>query len=140
MPLGDSSLTRSAPASCNLHGGDADQGSLEIVLSSYFFSAAICGGMGVARASYWALRHCPIADNQTLSQAGGLMSYAQDQNDLTRRAATYIDKILNGIKPADLPVEQAFKYELLLTSRRPRRSASRSRSVPTSRRRGDRIG
>ena len=47
-------------------------------------------------------------------EAGGLMSYAPDQNDLTRRAATYIDKVLNGIKPADLPVEQASKYELVI--------------------------
>ena len=42
------------------------------------------------------------------------MSYAPDLNDLTRRAATYIHKILKGIKPADLPVEQASKYQLII--------------------------
>jgi len=42
------------------------------------------------------------------------MSYATDLVDLTRRAATYIDKILKGAKPADLPVEQASKYELIV--------------------------
>jgi putative ABC transport system substrate-binding protein len=47
-------------------------------------------------------------------EAGGLMSYAPHHVDLTRRAATYIHKILNGAKPADLPVEQASKYLLVI--------------------------
>ena len=46
--------------------------------------------------------------------AGGLMSYAPDFLDLHRRAATYIDKILKGSKPADLPVEQASQYQLVI--------------------------
>ena len=46
--------------------------------------------------------------------AGGLMSYAPDHSDLTRRAAVYIDKILKGAKPADLPVEQASKYYMVI--------------------------
>ena len=46
--------------------------------------------------------------------AGGLLSYAPDLRDLYRQAATYVDKILRGAKPADLPVEQASRYELVI--------------------------
>jgi len=45
---------------------------------------------------------------------GGLMSYAPDLADLTRRAATYIDKILKGAKPADMPVDQGSKYQFVI--------------------------
>ena len=66
--------------------------------------------VGLAAKNRWPAEY----GTRELVDAGGLMSYGPDVADLFRRAATYVDKILKGTKPNDLPVEQPTRFELVI--------------------------
>jgi putative ABC transport system substrate-binding protein len=56
----------------------------------------------------------PSTGNMAFAEAGGLIGYGPSQTELFRRAATFVDKILRGASPSDIPMEQATKFELLV--------------------------
>jgi putative tryptophan/tyrosine transport system substrate-binding protein len=69
-------------------------------------------------ADFAAENHLPSTFHlREFAVAGGLVSYGVDRSDLFRRAATYVDKILKGASPADLPIEQPTKFELVINLR-----------------------
>ena len=73
------------------------------------------------------------------AQQGGLLSYGPNVDDMIGRAVTYVDRILKGAKPADLPVQQPSKFELVINLKASKRLASRTGDPARHRRRGDRM-
>ena len=60
-------------------------------------------------------RHVALAQlHQEFAEAGGFIAYGPNLAQIYRRAAAYVDKIIKGVKPGDLPVEQPTRFELLL--------------------------
>ena len=77
--------------------------------------AAVFNDNGIRIAALAIKNRLPaIYDSKELPEAGVLMSYGSDRVDLGRRAAVYVDRILKGTKPADLPVEQPTKFQMVI--------------------------
>jgi putative tryptophan/tyrosine transport system substrate-binding protein len=94
--------------------GAARKGRAEAVLM-LVSGGGVAGGHRTEIAELAVKSRLPVIyDRREFVEAGGLMSYGVNLADLDRRAATYVDKILKGTKPADLPVEQPTKFELVI--------------------------
>jgi len=101
-------------------------------------SSLACRPHGVAELAL-SYRIPAVCAWQEFAHDGGLAAYFSAEGEMYRRAAVFVDKILKGAKPAELPVEQPTKFELVINLKtakaRPRRAADAARP----RRRGDRI-
>ena len=82
-----------------------------IIQNNFLFA-----GSQLRRLADWAINHHLPAmfPFRSFADVGGLIAYGPNSDDLLRRAATYVDKILKGAKPADLPIEQPTKFDLVI--------------------------
>jgi putative ABC transport system substrate-binding protein len=90
----------------------ASKGRAQVVLT---LNSAILGSQRAQIAELAVKNRLPVMYHQSeFVKAGGLMCYGVNLPDLSRRAATYVDRILKGAKPGDLPIEQPTKFELVI--------------------------
>jgi putative ABC transport system substrate-binding protein len=91
----------------------ASKGRAQAVL--YLVAGAVASGRQTEIAELAVKSRLPVIySGRVIVEAGGLMAYGVNNTDLDRRAATYVDKILKGRTPADLPVEQPMKFEFVV--------------------------
>jgi putative ABC transport system substrate-binding protein len=98
-----------------VRGADEFDAAFAAMVNERVDAVIVQGSMPRKPAIDLALKHrLPLIGANPFAREGGLMSYSLRQSDLFRRAAYYVDRILKGARPADLPVEQPTKYELVI--------------------------
>ena len=90
--------------------GELERGDGLLVLADAFFNAQAAGIAQLATTH----RLPMMAQYREFVEAGGLLAYGPNLPEIAKRAATYVDKILKGAKPADLPVDRPMKFELII--------------------------
>jgi ABC-type uncharacterized transport system substrate-binding protein len=98
-----------------VRGADEFDAAFAAMVNERADAVIVQGSMPRKPAIDLALKHrLPLIGVNPFAREGGLMSYSLRQSDLFRRAAYYVDRILKGARPADLPVEQPTNYELVI--------------------------
>jgi putative ABC transport system substrate-binding protein len=102
-----------------LRSNDQLDAAFSIMIDEHVDAVIVQGSLATRRAAQLAIdHHLPaVSATRQFAQEGGLLSYSARLADLYREAATYVDKILKGAKPADLPVEQSTEFELVLNKK-----------------------
>jgi putative ABC transport system substrate-binding protein len=97
--------------------GDALEGTFETAVRERVEALIVLGNPEIGgRATAWAaeLRLPTLLEQSIVARAGGLMAYGPNRSGMWRRAADYVDRILKGARPADLPVEQPREFEFVI--------------------------
>ncbi len=105
----------------DIRGADGLERLFDAIIKDRPDGLYVLGGGGLIRPNYNRIadfasksRLPSLYSDKLAKGAGGLMFYGADREDSYRRVASYVDRILRGEKPADLPVEQSTKYELVI--------------------------